>query len=39
MPDKEIANPIRPDNATAMDFDGLLLREAMHDEEFVERIP
>src|SRR5262249_16356861 len=38
MPNKEIANPVRPHDPAAMDFNGFLLREAMHDEEFVEGI-
>ena len=31
----EVADVIRADDAAAMQFDGLLLREAVHDEKFV----
>jgi hypothetical protein len=38
MPDKQIPSPIGPDDAAAVQFDRSLLREAMHDQEFVEGI-
>jgi hypothetical protein len=38
VPHKQIAHAVSPDNAGAVQLDGSLLREAMHDEEFIEGI-
>jgi hypothetical protein len=38
MPDEKISDTIRADDAGPVQFNRFLLREAVHDEEFVERI-
>src|ERR1700678_3156010 len=38
MPNKQVARTIRADNADPVQLDGSLLREAMHDEQLVERV-
>jgi hypothetical protein len=38
MSDKQIPSPVSPDDSAAMQLDRFLLREAMHDQEFVEGI-
>jgi len=38
MSNEKIGLTIRPNDSGTMEFDGLLLRKAMHDQEFIEGI-